>query len=179
MRVNRQLRPDSRRKNRKLLSCSPCRRRKVKCDRAKPCNQCIRSRIVDACNYSPSPPPLSTSSPCRQSPPPSPVSSSPPPEFELSTSTQQDESLRPNRPWGRSTLDQYHGRLTSTHHSIGETSAFQSLPLLGPSTLGHGDPSTLSLATSQQENPFLFRGKQQKTRFFGRSHWATTLQMVS
>lgn len=40
-----------RRRRRPPLSCIPCRRRKLKCDRSWPCAQCTRSKTVEACTY--------------------------------------------------------------------------------------------------------------------------------
>ncbi|KAJ4302987.1 hypothetical protein N0V90_001878 [Kalmusia sp. IMI 367209] len=40
------------RKQRAILSCNDCRRRKVKCDRELPCNRCINGGIAEKCVYS-------------------------------------------------------------------------------------------------------------------------------
>lgn len=39
------------RKARTRTSCDPCRARKVKCDRALPCDKCIKSEYSDLCTY--------------------------------------------------------------------------------------------------------------------------------
>lgn len=39
------------RKARTRTSCDPCRARKVKCDRALPCDKCIKSEYADLCIY--------------------------------------------------------------------------------------------------------------------------------
>ncbi|GFF91295.1 brefeldin A resistance protein [Aspergillus udagawae] len=39
------------RRRRPPLSCTVCRRRKLKCDRALPCSQCIKSKTADQCIY--------------------------------------------------------------------------------------------------------------------------------
>ncbi|KAF2965992.1 hypothetical protein GQX73_g7586 [Xylaria multiplex] len=39
------------RKRRKPLSCEPCRRSKLRCDRRKPCNTCLRRACQTQCNY--------------------------------------------------------------------------------------------------------------------------------
>ncbi|GIJ90826.1 hypothetical protein Asppvi_009789 [Aspergillus pseudoviridinutans] len=39
------------RRRRPPLSCTVCRRRKLKCDRALPCSQCIKSKTPDQCIY--------------------------------------------------------------------------------------------------------------------------------
>ncbi|KAE8403235.1 hypothetical protein BDV37DRAFT_272325 [Aspergillus pseudonomiae] len=40
------------RRRRPALSCTVCRRRKLKCDRALPCSQCVKSKTPDLCAYS-------------------------------------------------------------------------------------------------------------------------------
>jgi hypothetical protein len=39
------------RRQRAILSCNDCRRRKLKCDRLDPCNRCIKGGIADTCAY--------------------------------------------------------------------------------------------------------------------------------
>ncbi|KAF1851013.1 uncharacterized protein K460DRAFT_270862 [Cucurbitaria berberidis CBS 394.84] len=41
------------RRQRAVLSCNDCRRRKLKCDRELPCNRCKNGGIADSCAYSP------------------------------------------------------------------------------------------------------------------------------
>ncbi len=41
------------RRQRAVLSCNDCRRRKLKCDRELPCNRCISGDIADQCAYGP------------------------------------------------------------------------------------------------------------------------------
>lgn len=55
-------RRQGRRQQRLLLSCSECRKRKIGCDRSKPCNGCVRSNRVDRCQYDTSSAPEGTSS---------------------------------------------------------------------------------------------------------------------
>ncbi|EED17979.1 conserved hypothetical protein [Talaromyces stipitatus ATCC 10500] len=38
-------------RGRPQLSCTPCKRRKLKCDRARPCDNCIKRREADTCVY--------------------------------------------------------------------------------------------------------------------------------
>ncbi|CAG8169220.1 unnamed protein product [Penicillium olsonii] len=180
MKVDRQLPPTSRPKNRMVLSCAPCRRRKVKCDRARPCNQCIRSGIVNACDYSPRTPPANALP--RQSPSPSPVSSLSPRPMTVSASTYLHRSPRLDQARDPSTLNQSAGWQCNTHRTAEEASSVNvphcPLSLLESSALGHSRPPGMHKASTQPQSFLSFRGKQQRTRFFGRSHWATTLQMV-
>src|SRR5436305_14007165 len=39
-------------RHRPALNCSQCRRRKVKCDRLLPCNQCVKIGASETCEYS-------------------------------------------------------------------------------------------------------------------------------
>lgn len=50
-----------RRQQRLLLSCSECRKRKIGCDRSKPCLACVRSNRVERCQYDASSAPEGTS----------------------------------------------------------------------------------------------------------------------
>ena len=43
--------PKKRSRVRQPLSCSVCRKRKLKCDRARPCGTCIKKSIVHLCHY--------------------------------------------------------------------------------------------------------------------------------
>lgn len=44
--------PPVRKRNRLSLSCNYCRKRKVKCDREKPCASCVKHHVGDLCDYS-------------------------------------------------------------------------------------------------------------------------------
>jgi hypothetical protein len=43
--------PNKPRRQRAILSCNDCRRRKLKCDRLAPCNRCIKGGMADSCAY--------------------------------------------------------------------------------------------------------------------------------
>jgi hypothetical protein len=43
------------RRQRAILSCNDCRRRKLKCDRLDPCDWCIKGGIAESCAYGPEP----------------------------------------------------------------------------------------------------------------------------
>lgn len=57
----RERRRHGRRQQRLLLSCSECRKRKIGCDRSKPCLACVRSNRVEQCQYDTSSAPEGTS----------------------------------------------------------------------------------------------------------------------
>ncbi|TGO24073.1 hypothetical protein BPAE_0113g00300 [Botrytis paeoniae] len=46
-----QIRPSKRSRNRKLLSCTECHRRKQKCNRNHPCNDCLERRVPHKCQF--------------------------------------------------------------------------------------------------------------------------------
>ncbi|KAH5645189.1 hypothetical protein HBI51_111440 [Parastagonospora nodorum] len=45
--------PPRPRRQRAILSCNDCRRRKLKCDRLAPCNRCIKGGVAQSCAYGP------------------------------------------------------------------------------------------------------------------------------
>ncbi|GKZ34494.1 hypothetical protein AbraIFM66950_004770 [Aspergillus brasiliensis] len=189
MRVNPQRRPVTARRHRKVLSCTPCRERKVKCDRSKPCAQCVRANVQDACFY---PPPAtsqfsSASTPkiarrsrtIRQDVQIEGVSrhSSAAPSLNTPPSTVTDGStdiVNGNAPMRRS------GFRSSPLSAVGSTKG--ATVLRCSQAQPHYNRAQVSSSAgdsfSQHLSPLSFRGKQQRTRFFGRSHWATTLGMI-
>lgn len=191
MRVNPQRRPVPTRRHRKVLSCTPCRERKVKCDRLKPCAQCVRANTQDACFYPPA-----TSSPSRSSS--GTISRTP----KRSRNIREDvlhEGAGRHSPAGPSLHTPPSTVTDGSTDNIGDAavrrSIFRSSPLSAVgSTQGrtgprysqvqfHRDAGQISSSSGdgsffQNLSPLSFRGKQQRTRFFGRSHWATTLGMV-
>lgn len=44
--------PEKQRRQRAVLSCNDCRRRKLQCDRELPCKRCIKGGIAELCAYS-------------------------------------------------------------------------------------------------------------------------------
>lgn len=192
MRVNPQRRPVPTRRHRKVLSCTSCRDRKVKCDRSKPCAQCVRANTQDACFY-----PSATSSPSQSSPGLTPRAA------KLSLVVREEDARSASavrQPSAGPPLDTPPSTVTagSTCNVDGDAAArrsiFRSSPLNAVgSTRGitalrcfdvepqydRGQASSASGHTfSQYLSPMSFRGKQQRTRFFGWSHWVTTLGMV-
>lgn len=47
--------PASRRRDKPIMSCNLCRRRKLKCDRQKPCQTCLERGLSLSCTYSHAP----------------------------------------------------------------------------------------------------------------------------
>ncbi|CAG8171256.1 unnamed protein product [Penicillium olsonii] len=176
MKVNRQLHA-ALQKNRKL-SCAPCRRRKVKCDRLKPCSQCVWSKSQHTCDYSSPPRPSlaqsSSMSPTRHhdaQPMALPI-----PDLNPGMDrAQQCQAVNYSTSWP--SIGHPH---PSEAAGVGEP--FLSSPPLDSVNLRHQGtreifPATLKSSFMQSASALSFRGEQLKTRFFGRSHWATTLSM--
>lgn len=191
MRVNPQRRPAPARRHRKALSCTPCRDRKVKCDRSKPCAQCVRANTQDACFY------RSDTSPSQSSPALTPRAAKRPlivrEEHARSASAVRKLSAGPSLDTPPSTVTA--GRTCNVDgDAAAKRSIFQSslLSAVGSTReitaprcfhvqpqYDRGQASSAAGETfSRHLSPLSFRGKQQRTRFFGRTHWATTLGMV-
>lgn len=169
MRVNPQKHAAARRP-RTVLSCTSCRKRKVKCDRLMPCTQCVRLEVGDSCTY-PSAPrtPLSEpeSTPSRSTRP------QPVEHARYVTPTQSSD----DRPAESSNLTPDR---EGPDQSVGHCANHGLLSWATPANPQgrHRERSAHTDDFVQSMAPLSFRGTQQRTRYFGRSHWATTLGMV-
>lgn len=183
------------RRRRPPLSCTECRRRKLKCDRSLPCGQCARSKTAGSCVFvGPQPGAASTSS-RRMSPPVS--------HMRLPSDAEDqsrgnggmfvfDSKMAPksssSRVSKRSQPDELHElrhRLRVLESALAKPNALQT-----PETsvcdiyseIGTSQPSTEGAGVDDRVR-FLpdssFRGKKSKTRYFGRSHYTTTVSFVS
>lgn len=185
------------RRRRPPLSCSECRRRKLKCDRSLPCGQCVRSKTVDSCVFN-GPQPGSASEPSRHMSPP--VSRMPGGSDNQSAAGGMfvfDSKIGPknsNRVVKRSQLDELHDlreRLRKLENALARPNA-----LATPNALQTPEASVCDIAseigTSYHSAEAFgvddrvrllpdasFRGKKGKTRYFGRSHYTTTVSFVS
>jgi hypothetical protein len=161
MKVNRQSNVSSPRRHRAILSCATCRKRKIRCDRLTPCSRCVKSKIAESCYY----PVASTTSS-------SPVSAAPPPRVPVQVQPSRQYIATPPTPTTERSCDAHDlGHLQSQGQisdEVPRSSNFPNASLPWPSSI---DPIKSLPSLS-------FRGKDQKTRFFGRSHWAITLSMV-
>lgn len=158
MRVNPQ-RASTERKSRKSLSCDPCRRRKVKCDRSTPCDQCIRHRTTESCQYT-------TRAPRQTAP--QPVSSL---VSSLSDLTPTSQVAKAPSPQGL--ISSLEASCASGHNRQNENLSCSPRSPRGGFTGAVGLDSTI-----QSLGPSSFPGSGETTRFFGRSHWALTVDMV-
>ncbi|KAJ5088347.1 fungal-specific transcription factor domain-containing protein [Penicillium angulare] len=153
MRVNRQRGSSVQRKSRSTVSCFPCRQRKVKCDRLAPCGQCTRRSSAEACDY------LSNSSKAETLTSVSPAI----------TSTSTQENRGEIQPDPVSTNDD---NLVPLAHTIDHTRS--------PTILCNHPPQRTPIpimGSIESLTPSCFHGSGTRTRYFGRSHWALTLDM--
>lgn len=149
MRVNRQRNSSAQRKKRTVLSCTPCRQRKVKCDRLAPCSQCTQRSTAEACDFSY---PTGLESATAVSP-----------VQEQEPENDQPPVLSPVRP------------------ILINPQSNRRLPvgLAAPSApCNHTNPSGPGLGSVNSLTQSCFHGSGTRTRFFGRSHWALTMDMV-
>jgi hypothetical protein len=146
MRVKRQRDSSPQRKSRTVLSCIPCRQRKVKCDRLEPCSQCIRRGVAEACDYS--------SKTARAE-----IDISP-----IANSTQRDAEMHVSPPVA----------------PVDETPVILPDVCQVPNpTCNHGLSASTRMGTVDSLTQSCFHGAGTRTRYFGRSHWALTMDMAS
>lgn len=178
------------RRRRPPLSCTVCRKRKLKCDRSLPCGQCVRSKTTAQCVFVGAQPSVSESSQRRMSPPQLPYG------VEEQSGRKSgmfvfDSKLGPNSTSNRVSkrghpdeLHELRTRLRILENSLGKSSHLQT-----PETSVCDVFSEVETANSfenvgvDDRVRFLpdssFRGKKTRTRYFGRSHYTTTLSFVS
>ncbi|KAJ5622713.1 hypothetical protein N7528_005945 [Penicillium herquei] len=179
------------RRRRPPLSCTECRRRKLKCDRSLPCGQCVRSKTADSCVFVGPQPGASSDHSQRMSPPVSrmrlPNGSVEDPPTGTGSMFVFDSKLGPksnskNRVTKRSQPDE----LNELRHRLRvlEKALNKSQPVPTPETsIGEGfsevDTSITDSTGVDDRVRYLpdccFRGKKGKTRYFGRSHYSTTV----
>lgn len=150
MRVNRQRDSSAQRKSRTVLSCIPCRQRKVKCDRLEPCSQCTRRSVVEACDYSP----RAARAEIVTSP--------------IANSAQRDEDVHLDVP------------ILPLMAPVNEALLIPPDIRPAPTPIcNHDLPASSRMGTIDSLTPSCFHGSGTRTRYFGRSHWALTMDMAS
>lgn len=183
------------RRRRPPLSCTECRRRKLKCDRSLPCGQCVRSKTADSCVFV-GPQPGTTADPShRMSPPISRMRLPDGPDEQSRGSGGMfvfDAKLGPKSSSSRVSKRSHSNEL----HELRNRLRMLENTLRGSNVLQTPETSVSEvfseIATSQNSTDavgvddrvrFLpdasFRGKKGKTRYFGRSHYTTTVSFVS
>ncbi|KAE8355869.1 putative C6 transcription factor [Aspergillus coremiiformis] len=175
------------RRRRPALSCTVCRRRKLKCDRALPCSQCMKSKTPDLCVYSgPAPAPPLDSRPIRNAsgrvygPSGSPVHSG----LYVFDSKHQS-SNRINKPKGRAEeVQELRHRVQVLESALSkagsiqtpDSSACESVSDYGPRIVS--DSQYLSDEVKYLPESASFRGKNGKTRYCGRCHSALSFSFL-
>lgn len=182
------------RRRRPPLSCTVCRKRKLKCDRSLPCGQCVRSKTTAQCVFVGAQPGtgiVSDSAQRRMSPPQLPYGGVEEQSGRKSGMFVFDSKLGPNstsnRVSKRGHSDELHelrSRLRVLENSLGKSSHLQT-----PETSVSDVFSEVGTANSFENvgvddrvrflPDWSFRGKKNKTRYFGRSHYTTTISFVS
>ncbi|KAJ5925253.1 transcriptional regulator family: Fungal Specific TF [Penicillium verhagenii] len=177
------------RRRRPPLSCTECRRRKLKCDRSLPCGQCVRSKAADSCVFvGPQPGPTSETSFNQMSPPVSRriPSGSEDPATGTGSIFVFDSKIGPrsdsNRVSKRSRPDELHelrNRLRVLENALNKPHVLQTPETSIGDVFSDAGISTMDSAGVDDRVRFLpdtsFRGKKGKTRYFGRSHYTTTV----
>lgn len=182
------------RRRRPPLSCIECRRRKLKCDRSLPCGQCVRSKTADSCAFVGPQPRAATESSRQMSPP---VSRMQMPGGSNGQSAANggmfifDSKMGPksssNRVAKRNQSDELHElrqRLRMLENALARPNALQT-----PETSVYDVVSEIGVFHNSGEDAGVddrvrylpdssFRGKKGKTRYFGRSHYTTTVAFV-
>ncbi|KAL4733338.1 fungal-specific transcription factor domain-containing protein [Aspergillus similis] len=170
------------RRRRPALSCSICRRRKLKCDRSLPCGQCIKSKTPDLCVFSaPTPAQSATSSS---------IAASAPSEKRHALSDEAsavgnglyvfDSKHRVTKPRGRpDELHELRSRVQTLELALAkgnpiqlsESSGYDCMSELGLRTL----PDPISDQIMNLCGRACFRGRNGRTRYHGRSSSELTL----
>ncbi|KAK9463173.1 fungal-specific transcription factor domain-containing protein [Lipomyces oligophaga] len=154
----------STRRTRVVISCTECHRRKQKCDRQQPCNQCCARKVESLCRYTSRPPPSlqnqpiprsavanssspssSTTSSSTSGIPSSTASSTSPARFSSSSPTSSTSTLPHKQPFHslRNNQNNRHSPSSST-----STAGSSSNNFAGASRLSSDSVSSSSTATS-------------------------------
>lgn len=170
------------RRRRPPLSCTICRRRKLKCDKSMPCAQCVKSKMPDQCSYA------SYVSQWRdadareerlESTPPVATTSSAGNNASLSSGMHVfDSRNRVTKPASRQDeMQELRGRVKALEHVI----ARQGAPINTPDALGDlsdaGRPDGVAEVVESLPDR-CFRGSNGGTRYVGRSNYALFMSLV-
>ncbi|KAL3459239.1 fungal-specific transcription factor domain-containing protein [Aspergillus heterothallicus] len=173
------------RRRRPALSCTVCRRRKLKCDRSLPCGQCAKSKTPELCVYSApnssqravgAPPSLSATSPSDHRDAPSDGAS-----LVGNGLYVFDSKNRVAKPRGRpDELQELRTRVQTLERALarGET-------VHTPESSGYDSASELRLSDPISNKVMSlpdiasFRGKNGRTRFRGRSTWELSFRFLN
>ncbi|KAL4802613.1 fungal-specific transcription factor domain-containing protein [Aspergillus unguis] len=165
----------STRRRRPALSCTICRRRKLKCDRSLPCGQCVKSKHPESCFFA-SKPPRNIASGSTASDSPSNHRHAPSDEASSVANGLYvfDSKHRVNKSRGKpDELHELRSRVQMLEQALSrgqsvqplESSGYDRMPDIGYRTV----PDAISDQIQNLSGKACFRGKNGKTRFRGRS----------
>ena len=166
----------SRKRRRPALACEECRRRKIKCDKKTPCNQCAKSKSVTVtCTYCPDPG-LILKRPCRVDANPLTV------DQRTSAGAVNSPSAAPSTDATREmpVLGGHFGERMNPHAGLAGPDTGSSLQAL-PAQVQKLEERLLDTV---EANPTVDdtaqhpEGSFSKTRYFGPSHWMNNLETV-
>ncbi|KAJ5598994.1 hypothetical protein N7450_000061 [Penicillium hetheringtonii] len=169
------------RRRRPPLSCTECRRRKLKCDRSLPCGQCVRSKTAESCVFVGPQPGTVLSESSHQRSPPLPHARLPKGHDEEAREFGVECRKSSQKGGHTNELKELRNRLRILENSIGKSNPLQTPENTISDVFSEVTPSQNSLDTVGVDDRvrFLpdasFRGKKGKTRYFGRSHYTTTV----
>ncbi|KAJ5909207.1 transcriptional regulator family: Fungal Specific TF [Penicillium taxi] len=170
------------RRRRPPLSCTECRKRKVKCDRSFPCAQCVRSKTADMCVFVGLP---DASESTKMSPPPSRSRLHASNKSESSGIFVFDSKLGPRNKYNRVSksnpsdeLHELQNRLRALEKTLQKSNSS-----FTPDNSVYEGSSEITSSTEavgvddrvRHLPDVSFRGKKGKTHYFGRSHYTTTV----
>ena len=173
------------RRRRPALSCTICRRRKLKCDRSLPCGQCVKSKTPDLCLFSaPKPSQSAASGSTRES---SPSDHRHVPSDGASSGGSGlyvfDSRNRVTKPWGRpDELHELRNRVQMLEQALvrggstqpPEVSGYDCIPEFPIRTAADG----ISDQVIELSGRACFRGRNGRTRYRGRSTGELTFTFV-
>lgn len=180
------------RRRRPALSCTICRRRKLKCDRSIPCEQCIKSKSPESCVYV-DPQSASGADRSHREQSQSSVGRGSPghgrlhvfDSKHLQNPSYRISSSRVTKPQRRSDeLSELRSRVQGLERALTQTNSIPTPEASGTDVYSDSDTRRaasdaqgLSDAVKHLPPRSCFRGKGCKTRFGGRSHWAVSLSL--
>lgn len=172
------------RRRRPPLSCVTCRRRKLKCDRCNPCGQCVRSKTTDECVFTGAEPSTNRQmSPPASRPMPSVAHEPRPGMYVFDSKTLSKTGSRSSRVAKRrpDELTEMKQRLKALENSLRSNVR---TPATSVDMYSEIDTASTSENVGVDDRvrylpDASFRGKKSKTRYFGRSHYTTTISFVS
>lgn len=164
----------NRKRRRHPLSCTECRRRKLRCDRSDPCDRCTKSGVAELCRFAA----LSESSPKA------PQARAVPRVGEEQSTPVLSAVVRPQDPTATSQsrrITQYMSPASTTQaESRPELASQRTKDFVNAVSKDHDDlsPKNDGLRnTGPMDN--CWRGRDCKTLMYGRSHWSATLTQVT